>query len=139
MFYVRTIGALKTTVLETDFSLTEAHIIGLLHNDPKMTAKQIKEVLCLDEGYLSRIIKNLASNGLVSKHKSDRDKRYYYIQLTSKGTEVYKELEEYALQDVLKLVSHLDDRSKTEMVNHMAKIKLLLEKNIRLRKSESQE
>ena len=60
--YVRTIGLLENTILNSGYSLTEAHILNEVISQPDSTATIINKELKLDEGYLSRVIKRLISN-----------------------------------------------------------------------------
>ncbi|MAO36549.1 MAG: GCN5 family acetyltransferase, partial [Zunongwangia sp.] len=52
--YVRSIGLLEKSFLNTGYSLTESHILYIVKEQGKTTATEINKVLNLDEGYLSR-------------------------------------------------------------------------------------
>ncbi|CAM4368120.1 MarR family winged helix-turn-helix transcriptional regulator [Zobellia nedashkovskayae] len=133
-YYVRAIGLLENTVVKSGFTLTEAHIINEVNATPNTTATEINKKLKLDEGYLSRVIKKLISNSLLTKSRSATDKRAYVINLTEKGRAEYQKLDSRSTELVASNISNLDNKETVELANLMDRIQFLLEKNTSLEK-----
>lgn len=114
-FYVRIIGLLEKTILNSGYSLTEAHVMNVLYNHPDSTATHINQELKLDEGYLSRVIKKLIKLSLVRKAHSPVDKRAFVLALTTKGRGVYEQLDRASSELVASTIAHLNDDQKVEL------------------------
>ncbi|HXL56601.1 MAG TPA: helix-turn-helix domain-containing protein, partial [Chitinophagaceae bacterium] len=84
-FYTNIIGVLVNHILNTDYSLTEARILFEIYNNDNCTARTIKNIIKIDEGYLSRIIDKLVKQKLIKKQQSKLDGRVYILILTSFG------------------------------------------------------
>lgn len=113
--YVRSIGLLEKTMLNSDYSLTESQILFIVHQQKKTTATDINKILNLDEGYLSRIIKKLISKSLLTKKQSAVDKRCYEIMMTKKGIKVQEKLDQLSTESVRRVISTLAVEDRTEL------------------------
>ena len=126
--YVRTIGLLENTILNTGYSLTEAHILNEVTSQPNSTATSINKELKLDEGYLSRVIKRLISKSLITKKQSLTDKRVYVINPTDKGKTEYQKLDILSSKMVIANIDHLKQEEQLELVALLDRVQLLLKK-----------
>lgn len=124
--YVRSIGVLQKTFLNSDYSLTEGQILFLVKQEGKTTATAINKVLNLDEGYLSRIIKNLISNSLLTKERSLADKRFFEIKLTQKGIKEQQKIDELSSTSIQSIINHLSATEQEELANAFKRIMVLL-------------
>lgn len=124
--YVRSIGLLEKSFLNTGYSLTESHILYIVKEQGKTTATEINKVLNLDEGYLSRIIKKLISNSILTKEKSKDDKRVFKISLTEKGIKEQQKLDDLSSDSVAGIISHLSLPEQEELAHSFNKIMGLL-------------
>ncbi|MGS2741835.1 MarR family winged helix-turn-helix transcriptional regulator [Sinomicrobium sp. M5D2P17] len=124
--YVRSIGLLEKTLLNTDYSLTESQILFIVNEQKKTTATDINKVLKLDEGYLSRIIKKLISKSLLTKEQSSSDKRCFEIKLTEKGLKEQQKLDELSSDSVRSVISPLNPSDQTELAGLFKRIIILL-------------
>src|SRR5690606_22538193 len=127
--YVRSIGLLEKTMLNSDYSLTESQILFIVHQQKKTTATDINKILNLDEGYLSRIIKKLISKSLLTKEQSPVDKRSFEIMMTSKGIKEQEKLDLLATKSVQEVISTLSDEDKTELALLFKRIMTMLYKD----------
>jgi DNA-binding MarR family transcriptional regulator len=126
--YVRTIGLLENTILNSGYSLTEAHILNEVSSQPDSTATSINKELKLDEGYLSRVIKSLISKSLITKKQSLTDKRVFVINPTDKGKSEYQKLDILSSQMVISNIDHLNQVEQLELVDLLDRVQLLLKK-----------
>lgn len=127
--YVRSIGLLEKTMLNSDYSLTESQILFIVHQQKKTTATDINKILNLDEGYLSRIIKKLISKSLLTKEQSPVDKRSFEIMMTSKGIKEQEKLDLLSTKSVQEVISTLSDEDKTELALLFKRIMTMLYKD----------
>ncbi|WP_268223747.1 MarR family winged helix-turn-helix transcriptional regulator [Sinomicrobium oceani] len=126
--YVRSIGLLQKTFLDTNYSLTESQVIFLVKEQGKTTATAINKVLQLDEGYLSRIIKKLISDSLLIKEQSQADKRCFEIMLSPKGIEEQRKMDKLSSESVRAIISHLSETEQQELAGSFQRIMALLYK-----------
>jgi len=124
--YVRSIGLLEKTMLNSDYSLTESQILFIVNEQKKTTATQINKLLKLDEGYLSRIIKKLISKSLLTKEQSPVDKRCFEIKLTTKGLKEQEKLDQLSTESVRAVISTLSASDQTELAHLFKKIMNML-------------
>lgn len=82
---------LKSTLL-----LAEVRLLYEVEHNPGCTSKMIASTLCIDAGYLSRLLKGLEHAGYLTKTPSATDARAYSLMLTDAGRAKIKELE-YAM------------------------------------------
>ena len=82
-FYTRQIGLLDEGLHHSPFSLTEVRIMYEIFHRPGITATGVREALALDAGYLSRILRGLRRQGLVSARAPMADRRRRSLTLTA--------------------------------------------------------
>ncbi|GAA4178817.1 MarR family winged helix-turn-helix transcriptional regulator [Gryllotalpicola koreensis] len=73
-------------------SYTQYLALIALSNDDELTVGRLGELLGLDSGTLSPLLKRLESRGLVARARAARDERVVEITLTDAGRELYGEL-----------------------------------------------
>ncbi len=134
-YYTSVIGLLDK-YLNSDFSLTEVRIMYELYHYPQgMTASGLIELLNLDKGYLSRILRSFEKKQLIEKRQDNKDKRSYYLQLSETGKTIFSELSNTSQQKIVHLLSSLSDEQINELVGHMNGISSIL-KTSNLKKNE---
>jgi len=127
-FYTAVLGVVNNHVLESDYSLTEARIIYEVNKQEGITARAIKEMLQIDEGYMSRLVAKLVKQGVVKKKQSKEDKRIFALALTAKGLQVAADINRQSDEQVKSLVSHLDLKEQEQLAGLIMQVKQLLEK-----------
>jgi len=127
-FYTAILGVVNNHILESEYSLTEARIIYELINPGELTAREIKEKLQIDEGYMSRIITRFVKNGILVKKQSKNDKRAYTLKLTQKGEEIAGLINKQSDRQVKTLIEHLTKAEQEKLVTLITQVKELLVK-----------
>lgn len=127
-FYTRIIGVTNNHILESKYSLTEVRVMYEIYHNPEITARQIKEIIEVDEGYLSRLIKKLVKQNIIKKEKSDTDSRISRLLLSELGEEIFLKLNQNSSDSIAKLISHLNLNEKAELLANFQSIKTLLTK-----------
>ncbi|MFF2479822.1 GNAT family N-acetyltransferase [Paenibacillus sp. NPDC058071] len=131
-FYTKVIGLLNQRLYDSSFSLTESRILFEINHIDNCTAKVLQEQLGLDRGYVSRTIKRFEQLKLIYRERLSHDGRAYFIHLTEKGKDIYRELEGKSNQQVEYLLRNLDAASQQKLIESMQTIEQTLSDNLRL-------
>lgn len=126
-FYTDIIGLLDAHLLDSAYSLAEARIIYEIYTGKSVQASQIMTAMHIDKSYLSRLLKKLEKEGLISKTPSEDDARASLISLTEKGLKVFKTLNKASDDQIDELIGTLSARKQQELVNHMKSIMEILQ------------
>lgn len=125
-FYTNIIGVVDRYLLGTPYSLTEARIMLEIHQHERCSARTLKRILNVDEGYLSRTIDKLVGQGLISKRRSAADGRVQELSLTVRGGKAFADLKQRMESAIDGMIDELSDDQVTELVGHMRRIQDLL-------------
>lgn len=125
-YYTNILGLLDQYILESDLSLSEVRVLYEIEKTKQCTSKKLSEILCMDTGYLSRLLKKFYEIGLLSKEKSPKDARAQYLYLTSDGKEKINELNNSSDEQIAKMVTPLAEIDRNFLVQSMTTIKTIL-------------
>ena len=114
-FYTNILGVLDKHVLDTGYSLAEARVIIEIGMIGQCIANNLVDTLKIDRSYMSRIITKLCKDGLLVKENSPLDSRTSLINLTSKGTALYKQLNEKSDDQIMRLMQGLSQKEIKEI------------------------
>ncbi|MBI6551154.1 bifunctional helix-turn-helix transcriptional regulator/GNAT family N-acetyltransferase [Pseudomonas veronii] len=126
-FYTHQIGVLQEHLLQSDFSLTEIRVMYELSSRGDLTSADLRQMLSLDAGYLSRLISGLEKKGLIQKVRSITDARAVQLHLSDLGRSVLAPLEEKTQQEVMALLSALPEPQQQQLTAAMQRIQTLLQ------------
>ena len=90
------------------------------------TASELADLLGINHGYLSRILKRFKSLGLIVRKRSPVDGRELLLTLTSKGRAVYFPLNARANAEVRELLKTLSIKDIRILLHAMERIRQLL-------------
>ncbi|HUZ32296.1 MAG TPA: helix-turn-helix domain-containing GNAT family N-acetyltransferase [Xanthobacteraceae bacterium] len=125
-FYTRRIGVVTDRMLGSPFSLTEARVLYELAHRDRPTAGEIGATLGLDAGYLSRMLKDFARRGLVTRTRSARDGRARHLVLTAAGRRAFAPLERGSQRAVAEMLRPLRDDGRRELLAALSTVERLL-------------
>jgi DNA-binding MarR family transcriptional regulator len=128
-YYTSIIGVTNNHILASEYSLTEVRVMYEIYHTPNITARLLKEIIQVDEGYLSRLIAKLVKKKLVERTKSKEDSRFFSLTLSSRGKEISRHLNQRSSDSVAEIIQHLNKREQEELVQLLDKVKALLTKN----------
>ncbi|TQS30907.1 helix-turn-helix domain-containing GNAT family N-acetyltransferase [Microbispora sp. KK1-11] len=126
-FYTSVIGVLGAGMHDTSYSLTEARVLFELGTTEAADAADIRAMLGLDPGYLSRILARFESDGLVSRERSAEDARRQVVRLTPKGRDTFAVLDRRSAAEIEALLAKLTDPERRRLVSAMGTVRSLLE------------
>lgn len=125
-FYTRQIGLLDEGLHHTAFSLTEVRVMYEIFHRPGITATELCEALGLDAGYLSRLLRGLRRQGLVSARAETADRRRRTLNLTDRGLRTFEGLNARSSEEVGAMLARLSLPERRELVRAMRWIEGLL-------------
>jgi DNA-binding MarR family transcriptional regulator/GNAT superfamily N-acetyltransferase len=126
-FYTRRIGVLEEGLLSSPFPLTQARVLFELAQRGQAGANEIGEHLGLDAGYLSRIVRGFAGNGLVARKPSPHDRRRTLLSLTAAGRRAFAELDRRSRTQAAAMLGQLSATDRERLLGHMLAMRGVLE------------
>src|SRR5918996_4979738 len=126
-FYTRQIGLLNQTLLDSEFSLSQARILFEMAHRSECTASDLEAVLGMDAGYLSRMIGDFEKQGLIRRIRSTHDSRERWLKLTSKGKKAFTQLNHRSSTEAKTLLEKLSAENRGRILHCMHTIETVLE------------
>ena len=120
------IGALQDHYLGSDRSLGSSRVLWEVSGDG-VDVRAIRERLELDSGYLSRLLRSLEREGLVTVTASTGDSRVRTVQPTAAGRAERTELDRRSDELAASVLAPLSDRQQARIVEAMSTVMRLLE------------
>src|SRR5258708_17533779 len=125
-FYTRRIGVLQEGLLDSKFSLAEARVLYELAHRDGLTAARLAKALDVDPGYLSRILRGFAQQGLIDKAPSAADGRESLLSLTDAGDAAFAPLDTRSRDEVGAMLATLAEPARRRLIGAMGTIEQLL-------------
>ena len=125
-FYTARIGALGGGHLGTPHSLTEARILFELGGHGAATSAGLAQTLEIDPAQVSRTVARLDRAGLVTRARSDADRRAHLLTLTTQGTREFKKLDTRSRTRAAHLLEPLPEDRRARLLTAMRAIEEVL-------------
>jgi DNA-binding MarR family transcriptional regulator/GNAT superfamily N-acetyltransferase len=93
-----------------------------LAHTPNLTATDLRDLLGMDPGYLSRILRSFEHDGLITRALASGDRRRSVLGLTAKGRRVFSGLEARQSAEVERMLASIADRGQDDLVSSMRTI-----------------
>lgn len=123
--YTQRIGALEESFLGLGLPLGAARLLHEIGARPG-TVQELRSRLGLDSGYTSRLLRQLADEGLVAVSPDATDGRRRQVALTPRGRRLWKRLEQRSQERARLLVEPLSVRQRERLVEALATADLLV-------------
>lgn len=125
-FYTRRLGLLEQGLLQSSLSLSQARVLYELAHRESPTAKVIADILGLDPGYLSRMLRGFREQGLLRVAHAAEDRRRRHLALTPRGRALFRELDTRSSAQVAALLTGVPPARRERLTRAMATIETLL-------------
>ncbi|WP_285415886.1 bifunctional helix-turn-helix transcriptional regulator/GNAT family N-acetyltransferase [Pseudomonas sp. efr-133-TYG-5] len=125
-FYTHQIGVLQEHLLHSDYSLTELRILYELASRGDLTSADLRQLLSLDAGYMSRIISRFENKGLIQKVRCTSDARAVRLHLSDLGRAILAPLEQASREQVVAMLERLCEPQQRQLIDAMTTIQTLL-------------
>jgi DNA-binding MarR family transcriptional regulator/GNAT superfamily N-acetyltransferase len=119
------VGVLHDHYLGRDRPLGEARLLWEIGEDGQ-DVRQLRERLALDSGYVSRLLRSLEADGLVTVEPQPRDKRVRTIRLTDAGRAERAVLDGRSDELAGSLLEPLNTAQRARLTAAMAEVERLL-------------
>jgi DNA-binding MarR family transcriptional regulator/GNAT superfamily N-acetyltransferase len=126
-FYTRMIGLLGDGLLKGGRSLAEARVLFELAAGGRSGAKEIAAELNLDPGYLSRILRKLEEERLLTRTASAADGRQIVVRLTRKGKAAFAALNRFSQEQARGSLEKLSPEQCSRVIGAMHTIESALD------------
>ncbi len=126
-FYTNKIGVLGNQLLNTSYTISEARILFELAQRKDLNASKLVNILKMDPGYISRILKSFSGRGLISRARSRSDGRQQIVNLTSKGLKEFSILNSRADDQIIKMLKTISKHDQERLVKAVAVIETILD------------
>jgi DNA-binding MarR family transcriptional regulator/GNAT superfamily N-acetyltransferase len=126
-FYTNVIGVLGEGLLQTPYSLTEARVLFELGQRDSADTSDLRRLLEIDAGHLSRMLARFESDGLLTRGRSEADARRQVIRLTKRGRGVVETLDSRSANRVAELLSGFGEEEQRRLLGAMTAIRRILE------------
>ncbi|MEV5409159.1 helix-turn-helix domain-containing GNAT family N-acetyltransferase [Thermopolyspora sp. NPDC052614] len=125
-FYTEHIGVLQAGLLDTPYSLTEARVLFEIGVRDACETGELRRMLGLDAGYLSRILSRFEADGLVTRERSAADARRQVVRLTAAGRKTRDMLDKRSAEQVGRVLAPLTEEDRRRLVAAMGVIQEIL-------------
>lgn len=125
-YYTNVLGLLDQHILESGLSLSEVRVLHEIEKTEQCTARMLVNCLCMDAGYLSRILKKFYKMGLLTKEKSSEDGRAQYLYLTLDGKEKIDDLNNSSDEQIAQIIKPFSEIDRNCLVQNMTSIETIL-------------
>src|ERR1700751_1179497 len=129
--YTQRIGVLEDSFLGMGMPLGPARLLFEIGTAPAvaqapLTTQALRERLGLDSGYLSRLLRRLEGDGLVSVTPDPSDRRRRQVTLTHMGQQRWQELDRRSDDQARLIVDPLTQRQRERLARALAEADLLV-------------
>ena len=118
-FYTNVIGLLRGKYLDTPYSLTEARLLYELGQRDASEVADLRRVVDIDAGYLSRILGRFSGDGLISRQRSPTDGRRQVIALTGAGRVSIAGLDAGSARQTRDMLAHVRHEDRRRLLEAM--------------------
>ena len=123
--YTQRIGVLAESYLDTGRPLGPSRLLFEIGADGARVA-DLRRRLGLDSGYLSRLLRQLEHEELITLARDSADGRQRRVRLSAKGRREWRRLDQRSEQCARRLVDPLSDRQQAELAAALATADRLL-------------
>lgn len=127
-FYMPLMNVLGNDYLNSRYSAAEARVLFEINESEGCNAAYLSQLMNLDKGYLSRIVKSHEEKGFVSRKRSSADKRSYSLFLTVEGKRKAEELAKASDGEIASILDGLSEEDETDLIDAIDTITRILKK-----------
>jgi DNA-binding MarR family transcriptional regulator/GNAT superfamily N-acetyltransferase len=122
-FWTAKIGVLQAGLLDSPYTPTEARVIFELAQVDTLDLVELKKLIGIDAGYMSRILARLKGEGILETSVSLDDARKLIVSLTDEGRRAFGELDRRSATEVNDMLARLSPEDRDRAVASMRTIR----------------
>ena len=109
------------------YSIIPLRIVYEISSKPGCTTVHLADFLMLDRSVVSRTVKKLVREGLVSRTVSEDDARYYFLYLTDEGQKYLETAVDFTENMVRNnITNHLSSEDSVRLAYHLEQADIIL-------------
>jgi len=105
-----------------EYTLRQLYYIELIDKNEGISVSELAKTMDVKKSTVSVAINQLIDLGIVTKIQSSDDKRFYFLQLTSKGNKIMEMHKQVHKNTIKKILSILNPEEVENFVNIVNKI-----------------
>lgn len=112
------------------YTLRQLYYIELINKNEGISVSELSKILEVKKSTVSIAINQLIALGIVTKNQSKTDKRFYRLQLTSKGKkiiELHNQVHKNTIKKILKILSPDEVENFNKIINKITSSNLGIE------------
>lgn len=121
-FYRVQLGFLNRNYLDSGYSVTETRLLFELHQAEQVGMNRLIDMLRLDKGYISRLIRKFEQNGMATRETDPCDRRAVLVRLTAEGHQEAERLIGITNHEIYQLIRQFDPAACGELCAAMEQI-----------------
>ncbi|WP_298623680.1 bifunctional helix-turn-helix transcriptional regulator/GNAT family N-acetyltransferase [uncultured Legionella sp.] len=129
---IRELGMLQLNKVDAKEQPSYWHTLIEINKEPDLTISKLGQLLLISMPTLSRIVSSLVKDGLITV-KEGRDKRERFLQITEKGKEKVRYIDEYSNIKIKRAFHFLTSEETEDLIVALGKYASALEKSRLLR------
>jgi MarR family 2-MHQ and catechol resistance regulon transcriptional repressor len=114
--------AIKDDVLKYGLNVSEFGVLEALYHKEKLSVKGIIDKVLVPNSSMSYVIENLVNKSYISKIQSQKDKRSFMLELTSKGRELMDKIFPLHKKNMRAILDVLDENEEAILQKALVKI-----------------
>jgi DNA-binding MarR family transcriptional regulator/predicted GNAT family acetyltransferase len=114
-------------LVKTPHPLAEARVLYELGSHGAMETSELRDVLDVDAGQLSRLLSRLEAEGLLTRESSPHDARRRRVTLTARGDAAFSTLDRRTIEQIGELLDALGDAGQERLVAALGDVTAALE------------
>ena len=103
-------------------SMSELRIISFIGDNKRCIMREISESLLIPKTNLTAIMNKLVRKEIVSRERTEEDRRMVYVGLTESGDELYRQIMSSHLELSRGMLEALDESEQDDMFKILGKI-----------------
>jgi DNA-binding MarR family transcriptional regulator len=108
-----------------DYTLRQLYYIELINKNRGISISDLARILGVKRSTVSVAINQLIDLGIVEKTQSERDKRFYYLELTLKGEEIIEKHMQVHKNTIKKILEILNPEEVDNFIDIVNKVSTL--------------
>lgn len=105
-----------------NITLTQFGVLRILYHEGKTNVQYLIDNLFTTSGNMTLVINNMERDELITKEKSEKDKRFYLISLSEKGKDLVDKILPEHSKMYSKLLSKLSSDEKNKFIELLQKL-----------------
>ena len=104
------------TFRESGTTRTQSEVLEVLYHEGPMKVSDVMERTLTTSGNITVVIRNLEKSGLITKEKSNEDKRVFLLTLTDKGRDQIRGMIPGYIRNFTNMLVRMSDAEKEELI-----------------------